>query len=507
MSDALRVTAYIVHQPGHRGSDGKLRPWVIKSHETGKLLGSYTSHPAAEQALRAMQYYKHADMSLTAGDSVYNWSPPDSPTDYTAHTPIPESELQYDVQKRTDTPSRYNTSGESVDKSKRDKDSMHRENMPYSEHDTTGWTDGMQPSSSPHGGTWDSPGSTAYEGEDRGMPASYSSVSSFCDRVFTPKPGWDTAQPGMFGDFIEKAATVITSCKREGLTREATRESVVGMYAALFSKSEWMTGVLNRFLDRAYGTAPQNHFQVESVETGIIDSINRFSSLGTPRREAEGAVLEQYAAWVENYPELRVIISEKLEAAYGARLASASEFTKFKKIKFLDSGRSGVILDVAASSPEKTELSIYWLDSGSREDVQAREENVVIQEPNAQELRRATEVADPPQPKAAALTVHHNVVNAYLTRFTSEFSELPITYSAFRGWCSGHQLSLPHTYELERVAVAMNYVKMPDTVVIFSEKKVYIADDNSAAEVVDVDPAKAPTEIKNKDGKNLKLKP
>jgi hypothetical protein len=53
------VVSFIVHLPGHKGSDGKEKPWVIKSHTTKKILGSYGSRAEAEKALKRMHYFKH----------------------------------------------------------------------------------------------------------------------------------------------------------------------------------------------------------------------------------------------------------------------------------------------------------------------------------------------------------------------------------------------------------------------------------------------------------------
>jgi hypothetical protein len=57
----LRVS-FIVHMPGHKNSKGENSPWVIKSHETGKIIGSYKSRPAAERALQMMHVFKHAGL-------------------------------------------------------------------------------------------------------------------------------------------------------------------------------------------------------------------------------------------------------------------------------------------------------------------------------------------------------------------------------------------------------------------------------------------------------------
>ena len=502
----FHVESYIVHIPGHRGSDGRLRPWGIRSHETNKLLGSYPSKAEADQALKRMRYYKHnAGLELAAGDSNFNWQPPDSPTDYTEHVPIPEKEPNVPPQERTETDDHYGVDGRSVDQSPYDKSVMHREDMPFGEYETTGWTDSMQPSSNPTGDTWDGPYSTAPEGDSLASPK-YCSTGLY-DRLFQASTDWGTQTDGLFGEFLNSVSTLVVNCKRGGLSRAATRTAAEKSYAPLFMRAEWAGRMLNRFLDRAFGTVASAKFPVESIESAVTDLIEDSVKTGIPAADAESKVLVEFSAWVDNYPELRIAIASKLDDIYGAKLANAAHFSRFKKITLLESGRKGIILDVKQSSPESTELEIYWLDSGNTEDVSTSDINVVVSEPNAEELRRATEVSDPPVKKAASITVTHNAVNSYLLQFIAQFKEFPVTYAAFRGWCTERGLSMPTTFALERTAVRLNYVEIPENVVIFSDKKVYVASDNSEAQVMDVDASKPPESIKTSDGKELKLKP
>ena len=51
--------SYIVHMPGHKNSKGESAPYVIKSHETDKIIGSYKNRGAAEHALKMMRVFKH----------------------------------------------------------------------------------------------------------------------------------------------------------------------------------------------------------------------------------------------------------------------------------------------------------------------------------------------------------------------------------------------------------------------------------------------------------------
>ena len=50
--------SYIVHMESHKNSKGELAPWVIKSHETGKILSSHKSKEEAKKHLQQMHIHK-----------------------------------------------------------------------------------------------------------------------------------------------------------------------------------------------------------------------------------------------------------------------------------------------------------------------------------------------------------------------------------------------------------------------------------------------------------------
>lgn len=49
---------FVAHASGHKNSKGESAPWVIKSHETGKILSSHKSESAAKKHLQQMHIYK-----------------------------------------------------------------------------------------------------------------------------------------------------------------------------------------------------------------------------------------------------------------------------------------------------------------------------------------------------------------------------------------------------------------------------------------------------------------
>lgn len=57
----IEKISYIKYQKGHKNSKGEEAPWVIISHETGKILASFKTKEEAEKHLKRMQYFKHVE--------------------------------------------------------------------------------------------------------------------------------------------------------------------------------------------------------------------------------------------------------------------------------------------------------------------------------------------------------------------------------------------------------------------------------------------------------------
>jgi len=58
--DLLReelLVEYIEHVEGHKNSKGEDAPWVIKSHETNKIISSHKTKAAAKKHLQQMHIY------------------------------------------------------------------------------------------------------------------------------------------------------------------------------------------------------------------------------------------------------------------------------------------------------------------------------------------------------------------------------------------------------------------------------------------------------------------
>lgn len=56
---SVKKVSYVAHVPGHKNSQGEAAPWVVKSHETGKILSSHKTKTEANKHLRQMRYFKH----------------------------------------------------------------------------------------------------------------------------------------------------------------------------------------------------------------------------------------------------------------------------------------------------------------------------------------------------------------------------------------------------------------------------------------------------------------
>jgi hypothetical protein len=58
---SVQKVAYVAHVPGHKNSKGEAAPWVIKQHNTGKILESFKSEAAAKAGLKNMESHKASD--------------------------------------------------------------------------------------------------------------------------------------------------------------------------------------------------------------------------------------------------------------------------------------------------------------------------------------------------------------------------------------------------------------------------------------------------------------
>ena len=55
---SINIKAYVEHVEGHVNSKGESSPWVIRQHNTGKILSSHKTKAEAEEHLKQMEMHK-----------------------------------------------------------------------------------------------------------------------------------------------------------------------------------------------------------------------------------------------------------------------------------------------------------------------------------------------------------------------------------------------------------------------------------------------------------------
>ena len=65
--------SYVVHQKGHHNSSGELAEWVVKSHDSGKIISSHKSKEEATSHLRDIEGHKSSAIKLS------EWADADEP--------------------------------------------------------------------------------------------------------------------------------------------------------------------------------------------------------------------------------------------------------------------------------------------------------------------------------------------------------------------------------------------------------------------------------------------
>jgi len=285
--------------------------------------------------------------------------------------------------------------------------------------------DPKQPSSNADGNLYDGANrpDKAPEGEVLGLQPSYSAASVYL--AITPRrEQWGFKQESLFDTFIGNVGLILTECQAHGASRAAAREAVIKVHSNLFAKNEWMSPILDRFLDRAYGTSAKPKSALSTLEGCISDFVTTAHKNGWDKKRTLTASVNEFSSWIENYPDTQAIIDNKVDAAYGVAPEVISKF-------------------IPASEADMHVLC----------------------------LRAA-------------------------------YKKFPIPYIEFRRWCSVKQIPVPTLYALERIAVELNYVAMPETLVVFSEKDVYVSDDKTKTVTQEkpIDPAQQPNTMTLPDG-------
>lgn len=95
--------------------------------------------------------------------------------------------------------------------------------------------------------------------------------------------------------------------------------------------------------------------------------------------------------------------------------------------------------------------------------------------------------------------------------FLADNPETPVEYQVFRSWCVSHSVDGTAYVTLERTALQMHLVEIPDMLEKVADKANYISDPNSPTpklKTVETQPGQAlPAEVKDDDGSTLKKVP
>lgn len=154
----------------------------------------------------------------------------------------------------------------------------------------------------------------------------------------------------------------------------------------------------------------------------------------------------------------------------------------------------------AVDTAESTNVSVCWLSAPiSTEDISSvpAEGVVVLRDATQSEIQMAEQLRRP-----SSLIVHKSAGTYYLNLFLEQNPLRPMAYTAFRNWCINASLTGDRFLELERVAVSMGVVHMPEGISIAAADVIYAPSDGdlSKAKKFNVpDEAAAPPGIKSDD--------
>ena len=427
---------------------------------------------------------------------------------YTDHFPTEQTDYNYG-EDRHDTRDFYNLDGTSTGKKKPGGSTTvtKEEMMERGESESTGYTNGMQPSSEPTGGTWDAPGSSAPEGESWGLQPSYSAADfaiNFYAKVAARSDNWSLSGDAQFNKFIDTAAESLQGYKRCGMSRDNALDSVKKTYAHVFSGKPWLGSILDRFADQVYGTAKKAKCESATVGSGIADYVEQLHASGTPRAKAAAKLEEEYSSWLENSPDTRIYAQACLDRKYGIRIAADARLSPGKKLKLVAYPTSeGIILSFEKETPEAITLRLAWVTPEYPEQSAYAcdiSEVVVTGDASAAEAAQAND----PAAKTAALSVLKSADTFYINLLMAQSAALPMGYSDFRTWCNNQGLPADLTHRIERAALELNFVSIPDGLEVTAEKELYVSDDKTQVQTLEVsDPSKKPEKLVQ-DGKELK---
>ena len=204
--------------------------------------------------------------------------------------------------------------------------------MSRGKDDSTGWTASMQPSSEPYGGTWDGLGSTAPEGDNPAYGKAYATVHRVASAT---RPSWTVAEDGLFDRFVGTVVPTLAGYKASGMSRDNADFSIRQINAGLFSKAEWMPALLNRFLDKVYGTEKRATCESRTMAASIAKYAADLRAAGVSKDEAESKMYVEFSSWVDNSPSTSLYVRACMDRNYGVRLDNMSKEDMVKTVSGL----------------------------------------------------------------------------------------------------------------------------------------------------------------------------
>lgn len=422
-------------------------------------------------------------------------------TEVDYQTTFSEGQTDYSPNEdRHTSPDGYGPDGRSNKEIPGGSSTVTKSQQPICKHKSTDFNDPMQPSSNPSGSTWDAPGSSAPEGDSWGKQSGVVIHLSFQGKSAYDPAGWSFNRSAAFSDFVDNAASSIERYKRCGMQRESAAAALNKIYAALFTTTPWVTQLATRFLDRIYGTTKAAKCETSAVADSMNALIDTAFRNGMPKEAARAYVSEEFSAWLDNSPETSVYLQACLDRAYGAKLCTSEVVAKYKVIRLASDPNSTGVVMAAVDTAESTNVSVCWLSAPiSTEDISSvpAEGVVVLRDATQSEIQMAEQLRRP-----SSLIVHKSAGTYYLNLFLEQNPLRPMAYTAFRNWCINASLTGDRFLELERVAVSMGVVHMPEGISIAAADVIYAPSDGdlSKAKKFNVpDEAAAPPGIKSDD--------
>lgn len=382
----------------------------------------------------------------------------------------------------------YNTEGGSPTKKKPSDSTTMTDPLKTKKYDSTGWTWSHQPTSNPDGEYWDSPHSTAREGENMGIYPSYG--NKIC-KASDANPKWISSSDNIFGKFIDNLFAKFTLLKKAGFDKLTAIDLIHKAYPYIFIKFTSAESIVERFANKVYGTQIPK-CETESLRNSINSYINELWQDGCDSTTIFAKLQDEYGEWLQNSRATRDYVISYIHRLATSIIYNAADIIG-KKIKLIESNfPEYIILDVLDETPDYYRVEVYKTASDCPLNGILVDTAIIVDRSSLTAKKEAARIS------SAQPMVIYKTTNFYLNHFTNQVKEIPVPYHIFKKWSINENIPSYILPELEQNLYDLSFI------LINADKEVYISDDKSAVEVLDVPPDKAPESITNKEGKQLK---